>query len=241
MKSLQKYILLSLSFVLFLTKPSFSQNYDMVVNVTDKMINKLLAAIGPVSGEEEYSIMFIKGKYQWKVENPVIKLDEGKSWFEADVKVNTGNLSYSDRVNGLININYNKQTDKLELRFDHAMVDIKTKILGKEKLITTIDIANYYKVPFIFDGPGSYAEEFSFEMPDGSIKRLKTVVKNCDIAVSKGIIQMKANLDFVDPSKVKPTTTVSQTTTRTTGDDDVAGKTNTKKEKRKKRKENKGK
>lgn len=188
----------------------FPQNYDLIVNITDKMINKLITAIGPVSGVEEYSILTIKGNCKWTVENAVIKLDDNKSWFEADVSINHGNFSYTDRINGLIKVNYNKQNDKLELKIEHAFVDLKIRILGKEKLIKTIDLANYYKTPFVFDGPASYAEEFSFEMPDGSIKKLKPLVKNSDITITKGLIQIKAIIDFVDPSKIKPVVTSVQ-------------------------------
>jgi len=231
-----KTILLLISIVVFALNQVNSQSNDLTINVSDKMINKLLTAIGPVSGEEEYVVMMVKGVCKWTVENPVIKLDLNKAWFEADVKVSSGNFTYSDRINGLIRVIYNQAKDRLELSLENVFVNLKVKVLGKERLIKTLDLANYYKTPFYFDGPGSYAENFEFEMPDGSLKKLKASVKSCDIAVLKGIIQMKANLDFIDAAKVK---VIPKTSPATPPATTPAPQTNDKKEKKKKEKKKK--
>jgi len=211
-----KKISLLLIIILLMAASAYSQPYDLTINVTDKMINKLLTAIGPISGEEEYTVMMIKGLCKWKIENPVIKLEPNKSWFEADVTVSSGNLTYTDRITGLVKVNYNQMKDRLELSLEHIYIDLKIKAFGKEKVIKTLDAVNYYKTPFYFDGPGKISEEFEFEMPDGSLKKIKTAVKNYDIQVLKGLIQMKANLDFVDAAKIKvvtkPTTTPQPST-----------------------------
>jgi hypothetical protein len=212
---------------------NYAQVNDLTITVSDKMINKLLTAIGPVKGSEDYKVMMFNGTAYWTVENSTILLDDNKAWFEADVKVETGNFAYSDRIKGSLKVFYNNAKDQLELSPEHIYLNIKTRFLGKERLIETIDLANYYKSPFVFDGPTAYIEEFEFEMPDGSIKKLKPIVRSCDIKVIKGSILIKANVDFVDATKVKPNPPI---TASKTAAPQTVSKKKSKKEKRKERK-----
>ncbi|MFC2113844.1 hypothetical protein ACFLRI_00690 [Bacteroidota bacterium] len=191
--------------------PSVAQTYDMTISISDKMINKVLTAVGAVSDKDEYQLLLIKGTYTWKVENAFIKLEEDKALFIADVIVETGPFHYADKVSGLLDVTYNAKTNKLELQLTHAHLKIKTKILGAEKLITTVDLAKYYKTPFVFDGPLSYQDVFEFELPDGSKKKISTIVTSCLIKVNEGAILMKANFKIQDASlNVKPVEAVVQ-------------------------------
>jgi hypothetical protein len=174
------------------------QKPDLSVSITDLMINKVFAAVGSIADEDEFKLLMIKGTYSWLVENARVKLEENKAMFIADVKVKAGPLKYADHVSGLLDVTYNPKNNKLELRLTHAYLKIKTKVFGKERTITTIDLANYYKTPFLFDGPIAYEEVFEIEMPDKTIKRLQTIVRECDIKVKTGEIRMDAVIDIYD-------------------------------------------
>ncbi|MBT3422065.1 MAG: hypothetical protein HN921_17275 [Bacteroidetes bacterium] len=194
------HILLFISLFMQVFKGS-SQNSDLTISISDQMINKVFAAVGSIADEDDYQVLMIKGKYSWLVENARIKLENNKALFVADVQVKAGPIKYADRVSGLLDVTYNPKTNKLELRLTHAYLKIKTKIFGKEKIITTVDLANYYKSPFVFDGPIAYQEVFEIEMPDKTVKKLRTVVRQCDIKVNPGEILMKSVIDIYDADK----------------------------------------
>ncbi|MBC8343098.1 MAG: hypothetical protein ISR55_06715 [Bacteroidetes bacterium] len=200
MKKLRLLTTLIISFMM-MNLTGYAQKSDLTISISDQMINKVLAAVGSISDEDEYQLLMIKGKYSWLVENTRIKLEENKALFVADVKVKAGPIKYEDRVSGLLDVTYNPKTNKLELKLTHAYLDIKTKIFGKEKIITTVDLANYYKAPFVFDGPIDYQEVFEIEMPDKTVKKLKTVVERCNINVKPGVIQMKSIIAIYDADK----------------------------------------
>ena len=53
----------------------------------------------------------------------------------------------------------------------------------------------------MFDGPIAYQEVFEIEMPDKTVKKLRTVVRQCDIKVNPGEILMKSVIDIYDADK----------------------------------------
>lgn len=171
---------------------------DITLSLHETTINKLLGAIGTIADTSEYKILFIKGKYNWQVNHARIELNDGEALFYADVRVETGPFSYSDHISGNMNVMYNPKTNKLILTLNSAKFAVKTKALGKEQVLSTIDLANFYKEPIEFDGPIAMEQDFEFEMPGGNMKRLKAVIKDCEIFVLDEKIDMKAVFDFVD-------------------------------------------
>jgi len=217
----------------------FAQEYDVSIYVYDKMVNKLINSIGKVSSTEEYRLSLLKGTYTWVVDNIIIKFEKGKAAFTADVNVDSGPFTYRDEVNGSIDVNYNAKDDKIELRLTHAYLDIKTKVFGKERLIKTINIADYYTTPFEFDGPLTFSEDFSFEMPDGSMKKIVTAIENFNLEILPKAIRMQANLTFTDASKLKPLTKVEPAPGTKNTQTPIAEDQNAVKSKKEKREEKK--
>lgn len=73
---------------LFLSFSSFSQKYnDVAMSLHEEAINKVFTAIGEIKGSNDYEVMFIKGKYHWKIINPKINLKPDSSDFTCDAQV----------------------------------------------------------------------------------------------------------------------------------------------------------
>ena len=177
----------------------FSQNNNnLSVEIHESMINKVLKVVGQISGENEYETFLMKGSYKWTVMNPQIKLTDKKAQFVADLKVETGSIQYTDKIVGDFSVTYNQQTNKLELKLTSAIYEIYTKILGQKISIKKINLADYYKDPFLFDGPMEYQSVMPFTMPDKSVKKIAAKVKNCIIQVVPSKIIMNTEVDFFE-------------------------------------------
>ncbi len=176
----------------------FSQNNDMTIEINETTINKVLKTIGQISGENTYETFLISGKYKWTIINPQIKLTENKALFVADVKVETGAFEYTDNVEGELNIHYNEQSNKLELKLINAVYEIYTKILGQKIVIKKIDLAESYKDPILFDGPMNYKSVMPFTMPDNTVKKITAHVKKSMIQVIPQKIILNTELEFFE-------------------------------------------
>ena len=195
MKQLIVFIFLFLS----ISVVGFTQsNNSITFEIHESMINKVLKVIGPVSGENDYETFLMKGTYKWTVMNPQIKLTDKKALFVADLKVEIGSIQYTDKIEGDFSVNYNQQTNKIELKLTNAIYEVYTKVLGQKIVLKTINLADYYKDTFLFDGPMEYQSVMPFTMPDKSIKKIAAKVKKCSIQVVPSKIVMAAELDFYE-------------------------------------------
>ena len=185
----------SLFFLLFISNV-FSQNNDLSVVIYESAINKLMKAIGPISGENEYHSMFVNCKYKWTAKDSKIKLVDNKAQFISNVKVEAGSLSYTDDIVGEFKVSYNPVTNKLELKLMTAVFEVYTKVLGEKIVIKRIDLKDYIKDPFLFDGPLYYQSATPFTMPDNTIKKIGAKIKKSNILVLATKIVMNADMEF---------------------------------------------
>jgi len=195
---MKRFIIFIISSLLFASGFAQNNNNNLSVEIHESMINKVLKAVGQVSGENEYETFLVKGTYKWTVMNPQIKLTDKKALFDADLKVETGSLQYTDKIQGDFSVTYNQQTNKLELKLTNAFYEIYTKILGQKIILKKINLADYYNYPFLFDGPMEYQSVMPFTMPDKSVKKIAAKVKKCTIQVVPAKIIMNAELDIFE-------------------------------------------
>ncbi len=175
-----------------------AQSDDIVMYIHESMINKLLKAMGPVSDTGTYKLMLIKSRYVWVLENPRIELQKGHARFLGNVYVETGPLKYRTQLDADMAVSYAPLNNRIELTINQALFPLKTRWLGKEKHITDIDLAGYFKEPFYFEGPVNMTEPFDIEMPDGSLKTLYASIKSFHLDILDGKLLLKSNVDFQD-------------------------------------------
>jgi hypothetical protein len=179
-----------------ITSNIYSQDPDLVVKINESTVNKMIYAIGPVSDSGSQHVVLCNIHYKWNLLDARIAFEPGKARFGANVNIVAGGIEYNDFVEGEIKIDYKADTNKLFLTLQKAEFDIYTRILGSKFVLGTVDLARWYKEPFVFDGPLAYQSSMDFEMPNGTTRKLNTKIKQCKIDVLPGCIVMNAWLSF---------------------------------------------
>ncbi|HPC38914.1 MAG TPA: hypothetical protein PLF21_06350 [Exilispira sp.] len=171
------FLLFFLIFIFIFSFFSFvnTTNADASIQISEGTLNKFLAAVGDLTNTEKFNILGLSGTYTWLVQNPQIKLTGGKAQFTGDVTItiNPGNIVTKSNANGEVSVNYDINTNKIQIRVTKAIVEIKTKIMGNMVKIAEIDLAKYYQIAFDFPGPKPFESSVDVKMPDGKIKKIK--------------------------------------------------------------------
>src|ERR1041385_6960981 len=126
---------------------------DMQVIITEDMMNKCFKALGPISGKEAYSVLFVNDTFTWTLINPQIHLHEGKADFTTDVNVVARPFAYTTSVTGDVSIWYDRPKNLINVKITKCIVEIYTKIFGAKYHLKDVDIASEFTDPFTFEGP----------------------------------------------------------------------------------------
>lgn len=185
---------------LFLVQFSFvlvGQNAnDFAFVLSERAVNKVFTAIGEINGKSEYEVLgIIKGHYNWKVINPKINFKPDSSDFTCDAKVEVGPFGYKSQVLGRVKINYDNKSDLISIKITNAVFELYTMVLGKKIHIKDIHLEDYFKDPFLFEGPRSFATDMSFTMPDSTLKQIYVQPTQCVMKVSKQLIKISCDIE----------------------------------------------
>jgi len=161
-------------------------------------LNKLINTIGEISGEGVYEIMFVKSSYTWLLKNTKIKLIKDSALFETDVEIKTGFDTYTDHVKGIMGVSYNKKKNEISINLLDAIVHLKASILGKSFTIKKIQLANYFKQGFVFDGPATASKEMKLALPNGSTKIIDSKIDDVNIFIEENKIRVCGELYFFE-------------------------------------------
>jgi hypothetical protein len=172
------------------------ENNDLLVVLHQETLNKLLNAIGEISGNAEYSVMYIKGHYTWQLNKTEIRLLKDSAYFSTDVTVKTGFDTYTDHINGKMSITYNQQTNQIAVRVADAIFELRVGVLGKQFKIKSVQIADYLSSPFMFEGPKTMSNEMTFIMPNGTEKKIMVKASACVLKIVEKQIVVASELYF---------------------------------------------
>jgi hypothetical protein len=200
MKIIYRILLAVLLPCLTLAQSNKSSN-DVVLILNENVINKLFKIIGEISGTNAYKIGFITGTYTWTMQPATIELIKDSARFITDVNVKAGPISYTTQVPGKVSIQYLEKKNKIQLTVVDAVFEIYTHILGKKIHIKNIQLADYFKEPFLFEGPANIETDMDFTMPDGTIKKIYTKTENCKLKIEPHQIVLNSQLIFYEKSK----------------------------------------
>lgn len=224
----KKLIFLFLTFSSFLKAQTYN-DFSFVLN--EKAINKIFAVIGEISGKNEYEVMMMKGEYTWIISNPKINLLPDSSDFTCDAKVNVGPFSYKSKVIGNVKINYDNKANEISIKITRAIFELYTMVLGNKIHIKDIHLEEYFKDPFVFEGPKSFATDMEFTMPDSTLKKIyvqptdcvmrvirQSIITSCEIAASdkpfKPLIKVVPPIQATNDKKNQPATATNTITTK---------------------------
>lgn len=185
---------------------------DFAFVLSERAVNKVFTAIGEINGKSEYEVLgIIKGHYNWKVINPKINFKPDSSDFTCDAKVEVGPFGYKSQVIGRVKINYDNKTNLISIKITNAVFELYTMVLGKKIHIKDIHLEDYFKDPFLFEGPRSFATDMSFTMPDSTLKQIYVQPTQCVMKVSKQLIKISCDIEAQDKpfkKEIKVTTPV---------------------------------
>lgn len=204
-------VFLFLICIIIVPKTFFSQKMynDFSVLLHEETINKVFTAIGEISGKNEFEVLLIKGHYKWTIVNPKINLLPDSSDFTCDAKVTVGPFKYSTQVTGNVKIGYDNELNEISIKITKAIFELYTVILGKKIHIKDIHLEDYFKDPFTFEGPKSFATDMSFTLPDSTVKKIYVQPTECIMKVEKQMIVTSCEVIASDKPidkkvKVKP-------------------------------------
>jgi hypothetical protein len=181
---------------LILPNLSYCQEEDLSVVITENLLNKLLSAVGEVTGTGSVNLPIHKGEYSWVAKNPRLSiLPEGTS-FSADVTVKIGFFKYSPDVKGIVDIDYATATNTIIIKIRSAEFELYLGLFGKKLHITNIDLARFYKEPILFPGPEPIEKGIELTLPDGRKKSLSVTPENYSLRLEKGAIRVASVLSF---------------------------------------------
>jgi hypothetical protein len=173
---------------------------DFAFVLSERAVNKVFTAIGEINGKSEYEVLgIIKGHYNWKVLNPKISFKPDSSDFTCDAKVDVGPFGYKSQVLGHVKIGYDPKTNLISIKITDAVFELYTMVLKKKIHIKDIHLEDYFKDPFLFEGPKSFATDMSFTMPDSTTKQIYIQPSDCVMKVVK--MAIKTSCDIVAQDK----------------------------------------
>jgi len=168
---------------------------DFAFVLSERAVNKVFIAVGEINGKSEYEVLgVIKGHYFWKIMNPKISFKPDSSDFTCDAKVDVGPFSYKSQVLGHVKIGYDGKTNLISIKITDAVFELYTVVLGKKIHIKDIHLEDYFKDPFLFEGPKSFATNMSFTMPDSTMKQIYIQPSDCVMRVVKQAIKTSCDI-----------------------------------------------
>jgi hypothetical protein len=152
---------------------------DFVFSLHEETINKVLLALGDISGTSDYEVMLITGKYHWTVKNPRINIRPDSSDFICDALVKVSLFEYKTKVVGNVKISYDNEKNLIFIKISRAIFELYTVMFGKKVHIKDIHLEDHFKEPFTFEGPRTMATDMEFTLPDSTKKRIFIVPTDC--------------------------------------------------------------
>ncbi len=177
------FILLIFCALITFSQPKKPEINDFLFSLHEESINKVLTAIGEISGSKDYEVLLIKGTYHWKIQNSKINIKPDSSDFTCDAIVNVGPFNYKTKVPGTVKISYDPNKNLIYIKITRAIFDLYTIVFGKKLHIKDIHLEEYFREPFVFNGPRSMTTEMEFMMPDSSLKKIFVQPTTCKMEV----------------------------------------------------------
>lgn len=189
-----------LFFILFTSYLKAQTPNDFAFVLSERAVNKVFTAIGEISGKSQYEVLgIVDGHYKWKVVNPKISFKPDSSNFTCDARVEVGPFGYKSEVLGRVKIGYDNKINEISIKITSAVFELYTVVLGKKIHIKDIHLEDYFKDPFLFEGPKSFATDMSFTMPDSTVKQIYVQPSDCVMKVVRQAI--KTSCDIVAQDK----------------------------------------
>ena len=147
---------------------TYSNHMELFIH--QDIINNFLHSIGEIKGKGKMTII----GYNWTVSNANIAINEEKSEFYADVKLEYGDLSRTDLIIGKVTVDYSHEENVIYVQISDASIDIDIsdifKIIPEDVVNINIDISSYFAEPFKIQAPQPKTTTYPVPMSPDSTK-----------------------------------------------------------------------
>lgn len=186
-------------------KPCSDSLMDMELVLHESAINQVLKGLGEIQGTQTYTYLILKGSYTWTVSAMSIHVSADSTYFTAQAKVHIAGLNYETPITGRMALQFNSKRNKIQLQLQNAPFPIRTVLFGTTITLKTIELADYIKDPFEFDGPLNLKTSWQTEMPDGTVKVIKMSTCACNVFAEQQRIRVTCGLriDVLNAKKTK--------------------------------------
>lgn len=178
-----------------------TNDQDLVVTIHENVLNKMFKAMGEIKGTSIYSFMFMEGTYDWTLINPQFRIHPGKIDFVTDVKVTVNKYNYRIHVVGNAETCYDSVNNLIFVEVTDAKFPLNIMFFGKLQHLWDVDLGQYLKTPFMFEGPLTIGTEFVFPMPDNTTKTIYTHPVNCGVKIAEKQIIVSVEMEFINREK----------------------------------------
>ena len=155
---------------------TYSNHMELFIH--QDIINNFLHSIGEIKGKGKMTII----GYNWTVSNANIAINEEKSEFYADVKLEYGDLSRTDLIIGKVTVDYSHEENVIYVQISDASIDIDIsdifKIIPQDIVNINIDISNYFSEPFKIQAPQPKTTFYEITMYEDTTKTKKIIINN---------------------------------------------------------------
>ena len=177
--------------------PAALSAQSVAVVISETTVNDFLNAVGPVKGKGTGAQ---KIDYSWTVTKPLVDFEPGTAAFTANIKVKTKIITFDDKVKGQLKVDYDAATNKIKMQVVEAKFAVRIKILGQKVKIATIDIGEYYRTKFEFNGPDPVQQEVEVDIGNGNTRLIRVTAGGRQIAMEKDQLRVSVDLTYTAAS-----------------------------------------
>jgi hypothetical protein len=126
---------------------------DVEIRLHENVLNTVVGALAPLSGEGDFQSPLGSGRYTWTLKNPKLTVKADGLNFLADTHVIMNGIPYTTVSKGQAKVNLNEKNKKIELQITHASFALQFVVFGNKIHLTDIDISSMVNQKFALDTP----------------------------------------------------------------------------------------
>ena len=169
---------------------SYVEHISLLLN--ERMINDFLQGILPIRDTGKALLL----TYNWSLINPHIDIEKDTALFFSDIEISVGPVKTIKKIEGHVSIKFDQDINKIILKIEEAKVIIDINILGKNIVLTELDIASYFSNPFKLNGPEPISSNIEYKLPNGEIRKLSVHTVKSELTLAKDAIEVSTTLQF---------------------------------------------
>ena len=162
------------------------------LSLNERMINEFLQGILPIRDTGKALLI----TYNWALINPRLDIEQDTALFFSDIEISVGPVKTIKKIEGHVSVKFDRDSNKIILKIEEAKVILDINLLGKNVVLTELDIASYFSNPFKLNGPEPISSNIEYKLPNGEIRKLSVHTEKSELTLAKDAIEVLTTLQF---------------------------------------------